>query len=78
MDLVDKWDTEDKINDANRNIIQTYWGLFEEYIHPETNKLLVVVELLGNFHTKALHLVKQAGYEGAPREKVLNPVEHLL
>ena len=26
---------------------------------------------LEDFHTKALHLVKQAGYEGATKEKVL-------
>ena len=29
MDLVDKWETENKINDGNRNIIETYWDLFE-------------------------------------------------
>ena len=79
MDLVDKWEIETKINDGNRNNIQTYWDLFEEYIHPQTNQLLAVVELkhlfqgsmtLEDFHTKALCLVKQAGYEWAPKEKV--------
>ena len=80
MDLVGKWDTEDKINNGNRNTIQTYWDLFEAYIHPQTNQLLAVVELkclfqgsmtLEDFHTKALHLVKNAGYVGAAQEKVL-------
>ena len=79
MDL-DKWETENKINDGNRNTIQTYWDLFEGYIHPQTNQLLAVVELkclfqgsmtLEDFHTKALHLVTQAGYEGAAKDKVL-------
>ena len=63
MDLVGKWATENKINDGNRNTLQTYWDRFEEYIHPQTNKLLAVVELkclfqgslsLEDFHTKAL------------------------
>ena len=80
MDLVDKWETENKINDGNRTNIQTYWDLFEGYIHPQTNQLLAVMELkhlfqgsmmLKDFHTKALCLVKQAGYEGATKEKVL-------
>ena len=80
MDLVDKWETEDKINDGNKNTIQRYWDLFEGDIHPQTNQLLAVVELkhlfqgsmtLEDFHTKALCLVKQAGYEGAAKDKVL-------
>ena len=45
MDLVDKWITEDKINDGNKNVLNTYWEKFEEYIHPKTNKLIAVVEL---------------------------------
>ena len=45
MDLVDKWITEDKINDGNKNTLKTYWDRFEEYIHPRTNKLIAVVEL---------------------------------
>ena len=58
----------------------TYWNLFEEYIHPQTNQLIAVVELkrlfqgsmpLEDFHTKAICLVKQAGYEGAAKERVL-------
>ena len=78
MDLVDKWTNENKINDGNKDTVQTYWTHFEEYIHPQTNKLLAVVELkclfqgsisLEDFHTKALRLVKQAGYEGATRIK---------
>ena len=69
MDLVDKWTTEGKINDA----VKTYWEKFDEYVHPQTNKLIAVVELkwlfqgtmsLEDFHTKAMRLVTQAGYEG--------------
>ena len=45
MDLVDKWTTEGKINDGNKNTLDTYWRHFEEYIHPKTNKLIAVVEL---------------------------------
>ena len=80
MDLVDKWTNENKINDGNKDTIQIYWTHFEEYIHPQTNKLLAVVELkclfqgsmsLEDFHTKALRLVKQAGYEGAAKDQVL-------
>ena len=80
MDLVDKWTTEGKINDGNKETLNTYWTHFEEYIHPKTNKLIAVVELkqlfqgnlsLEDFHTKALRLVTQAGYEGDAKEKVL-------
>ena len=45
MDLVDKWTTETKINDDNKNTLATYWKQFEEYIHPQTNQLIAVVEL---------------------------------
>ena len=45
MDLVDKWTAEGKINDGNKEMLNTYWGKFEEYIHPQTNKLITVVEL---------------------------------
>ena len=45
MDLVDKWTSENKINDENKDNVQTYWTHFEEYIQPQTNKLLAVVEL---------------------------------
>ena len=45
MDLVDKWTTEGKINDGNKNQLATYWKQFEEYIHPQTNQLIAVVEL---------------------------------
>ena len=80
MDLVDKWTNENKINDGNKDTIQTYCNQFEEYIHPQTNKLLAVVELkhlfqgsmsLEDFHTKALRLVKQVGYEGTAKDQVL-------
>ena len=78
--LIDKWEAEAKIIDGNKNTLQTYWDLFEEYTHPQTNQLIAVVELkrlfqgfmtLEDFHTKALCLVKQAGYEGAAKERVL-------
>ena len=80
MELVDKWTAEGKITDANKDAQDTYWTHFEEYIHPQTNQLLAVVELkrlfqgslsLEDFHTKALRLVAQAGYTGAAKDKVL-------
>ena len=80
MDLVDKWITEGKINDGNKDTLNTYWTKFEEYIHPQTNQLIAVVELkrlfqgtltLEDFHTKATRLVTQAGYEGDARDQVL-------
>ena len=80
MELVDKWTAEGKINDGNKEQQNTNWRHFEEYIHPQTNQLLAVVELkrlfqgnlsLEDFHTKALRLVAQAGYEGAAKDKVL-------
>ena len=79
MDLVDKWTTEGKISDGNKHTLNTYWKQFEEYIHPQTNQLIAVVELkqlfqgtltLEDFHTKAMRLVTEAGYEGDPREQV--------
>ena len=60
-----------KINDGNKNIINRYFDLFEEHIAPKSNTLIAVVELkrlfqgsmsLGDFHTKPLHLVKEAEY----------------
>ena len=45
MELVDKWTAEGKITDANKEAQDTYWTLFEGYIHPQTNQLLAVVEL---------------------------------
>ena len=33
-DLVDKWTTEAKIHDGNKDMLNTYWRHFEEYIHP--------------------------------------------
>ena len=72
MDLVDKWTTENKINDGNKDTLQTYWERFDEYVHPQTNNPIAVVELkqlfqgtmsLEDFHTKAMRLVTQAGYE---------------
>ena len=80
MDLVDKWTTEGKINDENKNHLATYWKLFKEYIHPQTNQLIAVVELkqlfqgtlsLEDFHTGALRLVTQAGYAGDAKDQVL-------
>ena len=80
MDLVDEWEGEGKIDDTNRNTLITYWNLFKEYIHPQTNQLIALVELkhlfqgsitLEDFHTKALCLVTQAGHEGATKERVL-------
>ena len=80
MELVDKWTAEGKIHDANKDTQDTYWTLFEGYIHPQTNQLLAVVELkrlfqgslsLEDFHMKALRLVAQAGYTGATKDKVL-------
>ena len=38
MDLVDKWTTEGKITNDNKNQLATYWKQFEEYIHPQTNQ----------------------------------------
>ena len=49
-------------------------------MHPQTNKLIAVVELkwlfqgtmsLEDFHTKATRLVTQAGYEGDAKDQVL-------
>ena len=81
MELVDKWETEDKINDGNRNDIVRYFQLFEEHISPKLNTLIAIVELkrlfqdtlsLEDFHTKAIWLVKEAEYpEGAIWNRVL-------
>ena len=80
MDLVDKWTIEAKIHDGNKDTLNTYWTLFEGYIHPQTNQLISVVELkrlfqgtlsLEDFHTKALRLVTQAGYTGDAKNQVL-------
>ena len=80
MDLVDKWTTENKINDGNKDMLKTYWERFDKYVHPQTNKVIAVVELkwlfqgtmsLEDFHTKAMRLVTQAGYEGDAKDQVL-------
>ena len=81
MDLVDKWETEGKLTDANQNNINRYFELFEEHISPKSNALIAIVELkrlfqgtlsLEDFHTKALRLVKEATYpEGDIRNRVL-------
>ena len=80
MDLVDKWTAEGKITTGNKEQQNTYWTQFENYIHPQTNQLIAVVELkqlfqgslsLEDFHTKALRLVTQAGYEGDFKDRVL-------
>ena len=63
MELVNKWQTEGKIIDANRNTIARYFELFEEHISPKLNALIAIVELkrvfkgsmsLEDFHAKAL------------------------
>ena len=81
MELVDKWEMKDKINNGNRNQIARYFELFEEHISPKLNALIAIVELkrlfqetlsLEDFHTKVLRLVKEAEYpEGAIRNRVL-------
>ena len=81
MGLVDKWKTEDKINDGNHNQIARYFKLFEEHISLKSNTLITIVELkrlfqeslsLEDFHTMALRLVKEAEYpEGATWNRVL-------
>ena len=45
MELVDKWEIEGKITDANRNNIARYFELFEEHISPKSNALIAIVEL---------------------------------
>ena len=81
MELVDKWETEGKITDANYNQINRYFTLFEEHISPKSNALITIVELkrlfqgsmsLEDFHTKVLRLVKEAEYpEGDTWNRVL-------
>ena len=66
---------------GNRNTINRYFDLFEEHIAPRSNTLTAIVELkrlfqgsmsLEDFHTKALHLVKEVEYqEGDTQDKVL-------
>ena len=60
--------------------MKAYWDTFDDYVHPQTNKLIAVVELkwlfqgtmsLEDFHTKAMRLVTQAGYEGDAKDQVL-------
>ena len=69
--MVDKWEIEGKITDANRNNIARYFELFEEHISPKSHALIAIVELkrlfqgsmsLEDFHTKALRLVKEVEY----------------
>ena len=71
MELVDKWETEEKITEANRNNIARYFELFEEHILPKSNALIMIVELkrlfqgsmsLEDFHIKAFRLVKEGEY----------------
>ena len=81
MEFVDKWETEGKITEANRNNIDRYFELFEDHISPKSNALIMIVELkrlfqgsmsLEDFHTKALRLVKEAEYpEGDTQNSVL-------
>ena len=84
MELVDKWETEGKITNANRDEVNGYFTLFEEYISPESNALIVIVELkrlfqgsmsLEDFHTKALRLVKEGEYpEGDTQNRILRDI----
>ena len=71
MEFVDKWETEGKITDANRDEVNRYFTLSEEHISPKSNALIMIVELkrlfqgsmsLEDFHTKALRLVKEGEY----------------
>ena len=71
MGLVNKWETEAKITNANRNQVGRYFTLSEEHILPKSNALITIVELkrlfqgsmnLEDFHTKALRLVKEGEY----------------
>ena len=80
MELVDKWETEDKINNGNCNQIARYFELFEEHIFLKLNALIAIVQLkrlfqetlsLEDFHTKALRLEKEAEY---PEEAIWNRV----
>ena len=81
MELVDKWEPEGKITDANRNQVDRYFTLFEEHISPKSNALITIVELkrlfqgsmsLKNFHTKALRLVKEGEYpEGDTQNRIV-------
>ena len=43
MGLVDKWETEGKITEANRNTITRYFELFEEHISPKSNALITIL-----------------------------------
>ena len=69
----------------NKEVMKTYWDRFDKYVHSQTNKLIAVVELkwlfqgtmsLEDFHTKAMRLVTQAGYEGDAKEQVLRVYHH--
>ena len=81
MELVDKWETEGKITDDNRDEVNRYFTLFEEHISPKSNALIAIVELkrlfqgsmsLEDFHTKALRLVKEGEYpEGDTWNRIL-------
>ena len=80
MELVDKWETEAKITDANCIDIERYFTLFEEHISHKSNALIMKVDLkrlfqgsmsLEDFHTKALRLIKEAEY---PEEDTQNRV----
>ena len=71
MELVDKWETEGKLTEANHNNINQYFELLKEHILLKFNTLIAIVELkrlfqgtlsLEDFHTKALRLVKEAEY----------------
>ena len=45
MELVEKWEIEGKVTNANRNNTIRYFQLFKEHIAPKSNTLITVVEL---------------------------------
>ena len=81
IELTDKWEIEGKLDDTNREKPVRYFALFEEHIAPKSNILIAILELkrsfqgsmsLEDFHTKALHLVKEAEYpEGETWDRIL-------
>ena len=81
IELVDKWETEGKITDANCKQINRYSTLFEEHISPNSNALIMIMALkrlfqgsmsLEDFHTKAFRVIKEAEYpEGDIQNRLL-------
>ena len=81
MELVYKWEAQGKLAAGNRDTVAWYFEIFEEYFAPKLIALIAVVELkrlfqgsmtLEDFHTKAVHLVKEAEYpEGDTWNRIL-------